>query len=104
MKNARSGKGKKAGPEAQAAIAYQISQRVTKICVLTPPFDYDCPPCTKRKPRAIMNEDSVRPQIKMALKTCEAWNGGLPMAEVERWAKVASLAKVSLPEHAKWNS
>jgi hypothetical protein len=36
MKNARSGKGKKAGPEAQAAIACQISQRVTKICALTP--------------------------------------------------------------------
>jgi hypothetical protein len=49
-----------------------------------------------------MNKESVHAQIEMALKTCEAWNGWLPMVEgVEKWAKAASLAKVSLPEHAK---
>jgi hypothetical protein len=42
-------------------------------------------------------------QIEAALKTCEEWNGRLPMAEeVEKWAKAASLAKVSRPKHIKY--
>jgi hypothetical protein len=46
-----------------------------------------------------MNEDGMHAQIETALKTCEAWNGRLPIAEeVEKWAKAANLAKVSHPE------
>jgi hypothetical protein len=67
-----------------------------------PQSDYMLPHSSKIDPHAPMDEDTFCAQIEAALKTCEEWNGLLPMAEeVEKWAKSACLAKVSCPKHAK---